>query len=494
MPKEQDKEKMLKTNAEVRVMRAMETVLQSRASLMKRLGQAFGGDRDVYTTLGYPLNLTFDDYYALWTREGIAKRVVKAFPEATWRGEPSLTVLNKPDKENATVKKWNKMVKKLRLYHYFQRVDVLSGIGRYGVLFLGFSDGKDLDQEVSKEGSNEINYLVPYMERSVQIKSYVSDPKNPRFGLPEMYTIQMAGADGITSGKNDTQVSRDVHWTRCIHVAEGKEENEILGTPRLEPVFNYMKNIEKVAGGSAEMFWLGAYNGIVAEADKDAEIDDVDGLNDEIENYVHKMKRFLLVQGIKVKNLAPNIASPWEPLRAQLTLTSGTTGIPSRILLGSERGELASIMDENNWNTRVDERRLDFAESQIMYPFIQRCMEYGVLPVEEDWSILWPSLESDDEKRKSEVVLNMSEAIATFVESQSYLFMPLDMYLSVVWKYSEEEIQEFKNNYPMAFEDDDIGELRDKLLLSKTGAMTDVSTDESEEPDTESEDTGEDQA
>ena len=51
----------------------LEGTLSGRAQLMQYLGKAYGGDRDLYTALGYYTTLTFSHYDAKYQRhEGIS--------------------------------------------------------------------------------------------------------------------------------------------------------------------------------------------------------------------------------------------------------------------------------------------------------------------------------------------------------------------------------------------------------------------------------------
>ena len=71
-----------------------------------------------------------------------------------------------------------------------------------------------------------------------------------------------------------------------------------------------------------------------------------------------------------------------------VNLISGTTGIPTRILLGSEAGQLASEQDRANWAERIDERRTLFCGPRILEPLADRFQEMGVLSegtVEFEW-------------------------------------------------------------------------------------------------------------
>ena len=49
----------------------------NRMMLAAALGQSFEGERDLYTVLGYPKSLSFADYYAKYTRQDIAARIVE---------------------------------------------------------------------------------------------------------------------------------------------------------------------------------------------------------------------------------------------------------------------------------------------------------------------------------------------------------------------------------------------------------------------------------
>ena len=67
-----------------------------------------------------------------------------------------------------------------------------------------------------------------------------------------------------------------------------------------------------------------------------------------------------------------------------MKLISAASGIPLRIMTGSERGELASTQDDGNWASRIEERQLHFAEPMILRPLIDRLIELRALPEPSD--------------------------------------------------------------------------------------------------------------
>ena len=83
--------------------------------------------------------------------------------------------------------------------------------------------------------------------------------------MPLIYNLNAGGYGGTNSTTASQIMKREtiqVHYTRVIHVAEGLLENDVLGTPRLEPIVNRLIDLEKIVGGGSEIFFLNARGGI----------------------------------------------------------------------------------------------------------------------------------------------------------------------------------------------------------------------------------------
>ena len=421
---------------------ALASVSVARSALASGLGLSYGGDRDLYATLGYKKTLQFTDYWQAFTRGYIAKRIVSAYPDATWRGEPDVY---ENDKDNLTKFEtaWDDLTKTINVWHYFTRVDKLAGVGRYAVLYIGFDDG--LEASKPAERAKSILYLQPYSEYNAKIDTYETDPKNPRYGLPLMYKLTTSAVTETGVGQKGTSSltgSISVHWSRVVHVAEDLMESNVFGTPRLEAVFNLLQSLYQVSGGAGEMFWRGAFPGMALEMEKNAQIADEDELNDELDEYTHNLRRILRLKGMKANQLNANIVGPKEAIDTFLMLVSGATGIPVRILTGSERGELASSQDKENWDSRVMERRKDFAEPVILRQFVDRLVSVGVLsaPAQENKvTVQWPEEDTTPEKEKSETAKNRTQALREYVEGGVQNIMPPKKYLTMVMEFDEDE-------------------------------------------------------
>lgn len=382
------------------------SILTERNSIAAKLGKSFAGNRNLYEVFGYSIDLSVDDFYAMYLRGGITKRIIKAYPQATWRDVPNVN-----DESETFVEAFDKLYEDYKLGHYFERADRLSGIGQYGILLLGFQDGKKLYEPLEK-GDHKLLYLKPYIETNADITEWENDEQSPRYGMPKMYTIQ-SGKSII--GKQTAQKSQKVHHSRVIHIAEMLDEDETYGIPSMMAIFNYLKDLEKVVGGGSEMFWLAAYKGLAFLADKEAQFDDdeLETLKDQAEEYQHQLRRIITGRGLDIKELGSDVVESRSNVDVLIDLIAGTTGIPKRILLGNEAGELASSQDETNWNSRIDERRNTFASPCIVRPFIDKMIMTGNLPAPKNdtYTVEWDESDALSEKEVAEIDKTRSETV-----------------------------------------------------------------------------------
>ena len=218
------------------------SILGARAALAAMMGVIFNGQRDIYEAAGYAKTLTYLDYCGVYRRQDIARRIVSAVPSETWRLDP--TILDGNDEtDGADDTEFAAAVQELAavgqpgqflldqpgLFQVLHRLDRVAGIGCYGVLFLGLNDGQTIDQPLKQgacRGVSDLLYMTVYGEGNARIEQYDDDPASPRYGLPLYYTL--------STRTNAGQLQKRVHWTRCIHVAEGVDDDDVFGTPRSE--------------------------------------------------------------------------------------------------------------------------------------------------------------------------------------------------------------------------------------------------------------------
>lgn len=409
--------------------------------------------RDIDDECGYPKIITANQYRLLYDREGIAERVVNVYPFESWALDPEIVETD----EAATTpfeQAWQDLCDRMRCFSYLQRVDELSGIGHYGLLLLGLDDGAPLDEPVEGmddkggkvgQANHRLLYLRAFDESLVDVAGYETDPLNPRFGEPTFYNVTFYDPNTQESGAVATQdqTTKRVHWSRVIHVADNRKSSEVFGVPRMRPVYNRLYDLRKLLGGSAEMFWKGAFPGYSFEVSPDmgdVEIDST-ALREEFDSYSNGLQRYLALSGVQAKSLAPQVASPAAHIEGQIQAIAITLGVPMRVFTGSEQAQLASGQDARAWNRRLDRRREQYLTPFLVRPYIDRLIAFGVLPEPTEYRVVWPDLAAPTEADKAGIAVQRTEAFSKYVAGGVDSLVPPMEYLTLVAGMSQDEAE-----------------------------------------------------
>jgi uncharacterized protein len=387
------------SRAAFQAVRALSTDLVNRVQFAVRAGLAWGMSRRIqlYQVLGYETRLTVQHYRALYERDGLAQRIVDLPPSETWVAGFQVIEDEDPEVDTDFERAARELGERLNLPQVFLAADQLAGLGHYsGVLIGAGYPGQPID--LSKPlpaniGSpDNIIYLTPFAEDSCRVTKLDTDPASPHYGQPLTYEIVL----GLPTGGSLGEVVPNVHWTRVVHIAEKAHENKIYGVPRLRAVYDLLEALFKVVHGGAEGAWRRMDPGIYIDIDPELDIrpDPAtgDGLSDEdaeaaairqveqkAQDYYQGMNRFIVGRGMQVTPLNANVKDYGANSDTLLKLIAASTGIPLRILTGSEMGKLASDQDRENANDRASERRMSFAEG-VVRQFFDRLIEHKALP------------------------------------------------------------------------------------------------------------------
>ena len=289
----------------------------------------------------------------------------------------------------------------------------------------------------------------------------MNDKSSPRNGRPEEYHITLSDPDEDATDSVGTMLGDiDVHWSRVIHIADMLGSSELFAVPRLRPVLNNVLNLRKLYGGSAEMYWQGAFPGLgfVTHPQLGTDVTvDQSSLRSAMTNYSAGLQRYVQATGMDIKSLAPQVVDPSKQIDVQLEAICIKLAIPKRIFLGSERGELSSSQDSSTWNTRIKHRQSMYLTPRVIVPFIDRLINLGILPEPKDgYSVDWPEIEQQDEVKKADVSLKKTQALTTYVQgSGENLIHPKDYLVRVLGMSSEEADEVIKSIDPDVFPDDE---------------------------------------
>ena len=425
--------------------------LVENASLVRSselLQKVFDPRRDLNEECGYPDEISDKQYTTMYEREGVAARVVDVYPESSWLNDP--TVEETADAEETKFEEeWKNLVKQFNIYSMLERADKISGVMRFGVVLLGIDDGLELKEPVVKKDA-KLLFLRTFMESVVTIKTFENDHKNERFGQPVMYSIQFT--DASSKDETTTMQTKDVHWTRVIHLADNREMSEIYGVPRIQKTYNRMHDIRKILSSSGEMFYKGAFPGYAFETSPETTSADIDetetaeSIRAQFLAYQNGLQRYLAVTGMTVKSLEPQPGDPTAHFEAQLKAVAISIGIPLRVLAGSEQAQLASEQDTKAWNGRVAHRQDKYVSPMVLRPFIDRLMEFGVISTVDSYEIIWPDLHTPSAADKAEVMDKITSALMKYVKGDVNTLMGPADFLKIIMGLDDEQIEAIKEN------------------------------------------------
>lgn len=476
----------------------IENALMKRSELLQKL---MDPRRDIDDECGYPKQLDVANYKTLYVRDPIAARVVELMPKECWATNPSVYEDENTEVETEFEQLLEQSLLTLRgdyswykdedggcLWEALYRADVLSGIGQFGVILLGFDDGKDLsepltfvhkfdptkadqdeddvltnagpeeedvppvddaadmaeqDQEeetapqvkkakITFKPKRKLLYLRCFDEDLIEILDRERDPTSPRYGQPLHYNLTFNdwnNREKQNTGLGDDMTTRRVHWTRIIHVpCENVGSSELLGAPRMRAVWNRLYDLIKLYSGSAEMYWRGAFPGISLETHPQLGGDvnvDTAALRSSMEKYMNGLQRYFSLMGMTAKTLSPQVVDPTPQIKTQLEAICVYLECPMRIFMGSERGELASSQDDSTWTDRVGRRQNRHVTPRIVVPFIDRLIAVGVLPPPKEFYVVWDDLKVVSEAEKAAVGLQLTQALTAFISGNGETAMTM---------------------------------------------------------------------
>lgn len=440
----------------------------TRSSLMGT-SAALEREQQIDNAAGYPQAVNVDDYWRMWKRLGIARRIIRAYPRACWQKHPLVYEVENTEITTVFETVFDELNNRTSLLASLANADVLCGIGRFGVLLVGFADGKSL--ELPLEGFDEnlfqrnpgtnatpkmnVNFVRPFSEKFVKVVSEETNVNSPRFGQPTMYAISMSTGSTTNSLGLVSAADVQVHWHRVIHLTDETDESLTYSTPRLESVYNDLLDFKKVSAGSPEMYWQGGLPGLTFKLDAGFDSLDEESIRTQMEEYARGLRRYVSAVGCTVNTLAPTVVDPTPHFNIKVQAISAATEIPQRILLGTEEGRLAGDQDGESWDERVLERQTNHCTPHIVIKVCNHFQRAQVLPATPDGvKVNWADRSVVNDKERADVALKLTQALALYLTSGLENVYPFADYLHMILKMSLDEVDALIANLPTQAQDD----------------------------------------
>lgn len=431
-------------------------------------------ERDLAELCHYKGEPCIEDFERLIRTDPISARVLNILPKECWKIPPQIFEtedLSVSSKKQATlferdfamlprfmnngIESHYRDEKSYAIVEKMMQLDIVSGVGRYGLMFIGFADGvQDLSQPVKPKQGMKVHYLRNFRQSQITIVEREKSPLNPRYCQPTVYELSLTNVDSDT----DTDMNRigaktttiKVHWTRVIHCPSDSEITDtadIEADERLRVHYYNLMDLQKLYRGSAEMYWKGAFMGISLETHPNLGANvtlPVEALKKMVDEYQAGLRRHLALGGMSAKNLSPQVVDPNKQIEVQLMAITIRLGCPKRKFMGSEMGHLASTQDEGEWDDIVRSRQNERCIPRIVVPLTDRLIHAGVLSKPDPangWRCVWPALDYLSADDIASIGLKRTQALKDYVVAGADVAIPLKHWLISCMGLDEKEAQ-----------------------------------------------------
>lgn len=377
------------------------------ANASRRLDAMFPGyfpaaKHNHYRDFGYPEHLTFNHFYAMYQRNGIAKAGIEKTIGKTWEDNPALWESDKPA-ETVAEQDIRQRFNQLRIWQRLAETDRRSLVGGYAGAILRFADSKRFQEPVDTVpgGLMGLVEVIPAWAGQLRVSSWDTDETSENYGQPTMYSFNEAELPDTASNSNtDTRTrSFQLHPDRVILWSS---DATVHAESALAAGYNDLMTLEKVAGAGGEGFWKNAKSAPVLSIDKDVQLGEMaramgvapdevaDAMNDQVGDWQKGFDRLLMLQGMKAEVLGITLPQPEEFFNIALQGFAASLNIPLKILVGNQTGERASTEDARDWAQTNMSRRTNSVRPNIG-EFVDRLRRVGILQ-DRDWTIGWSDL------------------------------------------------------------------------------------------------------
>lgn len=381
-----------------------------------RIASAVSGNNNTGDTLhqiekdyGYPDVLTFDLFWNMYRRFGVAKKVVGSHVNTGWATPPEVEGNAAFNKDVAALNE------RINLWVRLKGLDTRQRVGRYAGMFMRVRDGKQPHEKLEGvAGINSLVEMMPLYESQLKVIESNTDPMSDDFGKPIMLQYSQSAPGSRNEEANNTF---NIHASRIVFAAEGSDNDWIYGIPSLEPVYNSLMDLRKIIGGGGEGFYKNASQSIVFNLEDTAAgisyKDKLDDFNEQYDDFVkNRSRRAMWTPGMSANTLTSSLVSPKEFFNTALNDVAAGSDVPATILIGQQTGRLASTEDGRLFLANVQSRRLNFMTDMVKSVF-DWLMEFGVITFSK-YEVEWDDLlaRSDEER------LDNADKMATINERQ----------------------------------------------------------------------------
>jgi len=371
---------------------------------VRRLDSLFPGyfpasKHNHYKDFNFPEQVGFDQFFAMYRRNGLASAAINKTVKKVWESRPLLKESAEKHKENSVEAEIRQRFEKLRVWQSLAVAERRSLVGGYSGVILRIADSKPFKEPLDSVtgGLDALVEVIPAWRGQLNVSSWDRNETSETYGKPTMFTFNEAAVGGQSSdGKNR---SFEVHPSRVVIWSD---DGTVHSNSILQAGFNDLLTLEKIAGAGGEGFYKNAKSAPILQVDKDAKLKDmaaaldvdpekvVEEMNEQVKAFNSGFDNLLMLQNMEAKTLGVTLPSPEHFYGIALQSFAASIDIPTKILVGMQTGERASTEDAKEWAKTCMARRSDHTIPNIM-TLLDRLQACGILK-EQDWHLEWTDL------------------------------------------------------------------------------------------------------
>lgn len=358
---------------------------------------------DIYMDYGYPAELDFYNFWNMYRRFGVAKRIVNIYPDMGWKDLPMLG-------NDALQKEIDGLPKKLNFWNRLKAADKRQRVGRYSALFLRVRDGKKPEQPIvgKLNGVASLMEIMPLYESQIDPVEVDDNPMSETYGLPIMYQYR----SDVGNRNPDVADTFNIHPSRLIILSEEADDGGIYGFSQLEAPYNSLMDLRKILGAGGEGFYKNAAQSIVFElqdaSSAKANKELLDGFNENYDDFAkNRARRAMWSPNMKPHVLDSSLSEPKSFAEAVLFDIAAACDVPITILIGQLTGKLASDQDIKTLLSRTQSRRVNW-QTVMLSAVIDKFIEIGIFKAG-SYEIEWPDAMAASDDEKLELAVKMAD-------------------------------------------------------------------------------------
>lgn len=398
--------------------------------------------RNTWRVFGYPETITFDMYWNMYLRGGLANACVVKPVKKRWSSYPDIydepweedgKIIKRKDTEfEAAVKR---LIDEFDFFGVCRELDECQRVGQYGAILIRAKESRALSPEQLKttplraaNGIDSLLDLTPCMESQIDFSDAQLDKdySSKRYNLPLSFRYKEGtGVIGSRVGTNAT-IDQEIHYSRAFVFSEFARGNGFIGHSVLMPIFNSLMDWYKICGSAAEGFYKNAKQRLNMNITDPSlakimmATDDPSGAQEaygkQMTDFDRGFNNVLDTAGVEAKVLQAAMADPTGP--AGVALQDICSNIaPKTELIGFETGERSSTENANAYNVENQGWRTTKG-TKLIVNALQQLVDVGILPPPKQRIMVdWPDLSAASDEQRIDNASKLATAVKALADS-----------------------------------------------------------------------------